>query len=116
MEKLIENEKIEIYTIRIPIEDSGHVSNCYFIIDKNTKEGIIVDPAYNEKYIIEEIKKSGFKIKVIYLTHCHGDHIGALEGVYEYLKNEKAIILIHEKDKEGLFDKIKNCKFLLRFS
>ncbi|MDD4375812.1 MAG: MBL fold metallo-hydrolase [Clostridia bacterium] len=115
MEKLIENDKIEIYIIRIPIENSGHLTNCYFIIDKDSKEGIIVDPAYNEKYIIEEIKKAGFKIKVIYLTHCHGDHIGALEGIYEYLKDEKAIILIHEKDKEGIFDKIKSCSFLLGF-
>jgi len=51
-------------------------------------------------------------LKIIYLTHCHGDHIAALENVYDKYK-DSVKILIHENDKEGIFDDDKNCKYIL---
>ena len=41
------------------------------------------------------------KLKYIYLTHCHGDHIG---GVSELKKHCGGKILIHRVDAEGLND------------
>jgi len=46
------------------------------------------------------------------LTHCHGDHIAALEEVYNKCQNNVEI-LIHENDKDGIFDDYKNCKYIL---
>lgn len=43
----------------------------------------------------------GGKLKYIYLTHCHGDHIG---GVMELKNRIGGKVLIHRFDAEGLYD------------
>lgn len=75
------------------------VTNCYIIEDENTKETIVVDPAGELNKIIELIDVLDANVKYIYLTHCHGDHI----GVAKELKQTKGgKILIHTEDSEGL--------------
>ena len=80
----------------------GEPTNCYIIYDQESKETMCIDPAGDvEKieYMIKEILKGN--LKYIYLTHCHCDHIGAVEKV----KQEKGgKILIHRFDAEGLYD------------
>ena len=74
-------------------------TNCYIIEDEKTKETMVIDPAGECDKIIELLDALGAKLKYIYLTHCHGDHIGAVEE----LKNTKGgKILIHTEDYEGL--------------
>ncbi len=78
---------------------NGIVTNCYIITDEKTKETIIIDPAEEEERIEELLDILGAKVKYIYLTHCHGDHIGAVEK----LKNRRGgKVLIHRDDYEGL--------------
>lgn len=55
-------------------------TNVYFLINKNTKEGIVVDPADNADYIAEQFRLRGYDLKAILLTHGHFDHFyGASE-------------------------------------
>ncbi len=78
------------------------LTNCYIVQDENTKETMVIDPGGEPEKIIEMLDILGAKVKYIYLTHCHGDHIGALNAV----KNAKGgKILIHRNDVEGLYDK-----------
>ena len=79
----------------------GEPTNCYIICDEETKETMVIDPAGDVDTIIEMLDILEAKLKYIYITHCHGDHIG---GVTE-LKNKKGgKILIHRFDAEGLND------------
>lgn len=79
----------------------GDPTNCYIICDEETKETMVVDPAGDVDTIVEMLDILEAKLKYIYITHCHGDHIG---GVTE-LKNKKGgKILIHRFDAEGLND------------
>ena len=79
----------------------GDPTNCYIICDEETKETMVIDPAGDVDTIIEMLNILEAKLKYIYITHCHGDHIG---GVTE-LKNKKGgKILIHRFDAEGLND------------
>ena len=79
----------------------GDPTNCYIICDEDTKETMVIDPAGDVDTIIEMLDILEAKLKYIYITHCHGDHIG---GVTE-LKNKKGgKILIHRFDAEGLND------------
>ena len=75
------------------------ITNCYIIVDEETKETMVIDPGGEAEKIIELLDILGAKIKYIYLTHCHGDHIGALNEV----KSKKGgMVLIQKDDYEGL--------------
>ena len=53
-------------------------TNCYIIQDEQTKETIVIDPGGEVYKIIEMLNIMNAKLKYIYLTHCHGDHIGGV--------------------------------------
>lgn len=72
-------------------------TNTYYVINPDSNEGIIVDPADNAKGIISRVEALGFKPVAILLTHGHFDHIMAAEEVRaEY--GIKAYIGINEKE------------------
>ena len=54
----------------------GMDQNVYFYFDEDTKEGVIVDPGDDAQQIIKLIDENEIKVKMILLTHGHGDHIG----------------------------------------
>ena len=81
----------------------GDPTNCYIILDEQSKEIMCIDPAGDAielSYMIQDILKGN--LKYIYLTHCHGDHIG---GVTELKDRCGGKILIHRDDAQGLNDK-----------
>lgn len=80
----------------------GDPTNCYIICDEKTKELMVVDPAGDVDKIIEIINILEGKLKYIYLTHCHGDHIG---GVVKLKNRMGGKILIHRFDADGLNNK-----------
>lgn len=77
----------------------GDPTNCYIVQDEKTKETMVIDPGGEAEKIIDMLNILEAKVKYIYLTHCHGDHIGALNEV-KAAKGGK--ILIHRFDAEGL--------------
>ena len=77
----------------------GEPTNCYIIVDEATKETMVIDPAGEEEKIIDMLNILEAKLKYIYLTHCHGDHTGAVVG----LQNKYgAKVLIERKESENL--------------
>lgn len=54
----------------------GDATNCYIVQDEKSKETMVIDPAGDVDKIIEMLDILQAKLKYIYLTHCHGDHIG----------------------------------------
>ncbi len=77
----------------------GDPTNCYIVLDEESKETMVIDPAGEVDKIEELIKIMGGNLKYIYLTHCHGDHI---MGVTELKNRLGGKILIHREDSEGL--------------
>lgn len=84
--------------------NSGYaeLTNCYIVQDENTKETMVIDPGGEPEQIIQMLDILEAKLKYIYLTHCHGDHIGALKEVNDAKGGR---ILIHRNDVEGLYNK-----------
>lgn len=77
----------------------GDPTNCYIILDEKSNELMVIDPAGSVDKIVELINILEGKLKYIYLTHCHGDHI---TGVIELKNRCGGKILIHREDAEGL--------------
>ena len=111
MKEIFDNDAIKLYSLKLELGMTGHITNSYILIDKKTNDAMLIDPAYNAKYIISVLNELNVNLKIIYLTHCHGDHIAALEDVYK--KYSTVTILIHKNDKDGIFDDDKNCKYII---
>lgn len=77
----------------------GDPTNCYIISDEKSKEIMVIDSAGDVDKIEEIIDILRGKLKYIYLTHCHADHI---MGVTELKNRCGGKILIHRDDSEGL--------------
>jgi len=73
--------------------------NCYIVQDENTKEAMVIDPGGSPAKIIEMLDAINAKVKYIFLTHCHGDHIGAVNEIREKCGGT---VLIHREDEPGL--------------
>ena len=51
--------------------------NTYFYIDDETLCGFVIDPGSEPDRLIDLVKKKGWNIEKILITHGHFDHIGA---------------------------------------
>ena len=74
-------------------------TNCYIIQDEESKETIVIDPAGELDKIVEMLNILNAKLKYIYLTHCHADHIGSAAQLHQ---NKGGKILIHRNGAKNL--------------
>ena len=77
----------------------GDSTNCYILFDEESKEAMVIDPAGDVDTIQAMLNILDAHIKYIYITHCHGDHIGGVKKLREICGGK---ILIHRNDAEGL--------------
>lgn len=74
-------------------------TNCYFAINDETKEVLIVDPGASGKRLAEIIEEEKLNPVAILLTHGHFDHAGAAAELAEHFHIE---IYAEEHEKETL--------------
>lgn len=56
----------------------------HFIIENETNNAVIIDPAWDTEYFIERAKKLGVTPVAIWITHGHHDHVSAVDGVKDH--------------------------------
>lgn len=74
------SEKLQLEKINLGMIQT----NCYLLINKDTKETIIVDPADEAAKLIRYITELQVKPVAIILTHGHYDHIGAAKEIAKH--------------------------------
>ena len=74
-------------------------TNCYLILNEETKEAVIVDPATCPDYLLSHVKSNGYIPKGIILTHGHFDHVMGIEG---WRLEYDIPVYLHEDEKEIL--------------
>lgn len=74
-------------------------SNCYLIGDRVTGEAILVDPSVSAEVMADMME--GFQVLGIVLTHCHFDHMMALN---EAIELTSAPVMVGREDALGLTD------------
>ena len=71
-------------TLCVKTFDVGPMLNIIYLIwDNKTKEGAIVDPAWDIQPILMFIKKNNIKLKRILLTHSHHDHVNSIDKLLQ---------------------------------
>jgi len=74
-------------------------TNCYFVINDDTKEVLIIDPGASAKQLGEKVKEQDLTPVAILLTHGHFDHAAAAEELAQLLHVK---IYAHEAEQETL--------------
>ena len=71
-------------------------TNFYYLHREGSNETIVFDPADLGDRLYEELDKRGLKVKAIFLTHAHFDHIFGVEALKERT-GAPVYACIHEK-------------------
>ena len=86
--------KVEQYVVG-PVQ-----TNCYFAINDDTKEVLVIDPGASADQLAKKIRQEKLIPIAILLTHGHFDHIGAANEVREHY----GIKIYASCDEEKLLD------------
>ena len=85
-------------------------TNCYFAINDELKELLIIDPGASARQLAERVRAEGGRPVAILLTHGHFDHATAAE---ELAKEFDIPIYAHEDEKETLEDSELNASWMM---
>jgi glyoxylase-like metal-dependent hydrolase (beta-lactamase superfamily II) len=85
-------------------------TNCYIVINDETKECFIIDPGASGKQLAEKIKQDNLIPVAVLLTHGHFDHAG---GVDDLAKEFDIKIYAHEAEEDTLHDPQKNVSWMV---
>lgn len=91
-------------------------TNCYFLYREGAQECIVADPGDKGAGIYDALRKNGFRVAGILLTHGHFDHIWGLKELRDAANAaaeceggaEQVKVYAHEDERELLRDSHKN--------
>lgn len=86
-------------------------TNCYLVVDEDSQEAIIIDPADEANFISEQILKQNLNLKAIIATHGHFDHILA---AWELTLAFNLPLSFHPQDKSIVNYMQKSARFWLK--
>ncbi len=89
----------ELQVLEYTVGEIG--TNCYLLVNTDTKETIIVDPGGDAPMIEKNIEKNHLKPVAIFLTHAHYDHAHDAKTVKEAYQIP---IYAHEAEVETMKD------------
>lgn len=85
-------------------------TNCYIVINEESKECFIIDPGASGKKLAEKMRQDELTPVAILLTHGHFDHAGAAE---ELAKAFDIKVYAHEAEAETLRNPEKNVSWMV---
>lgn len=85
-------------------------TNCYFAINRETGELLIVDPGADAAKLAEKIRQEKLTPRGILLTHGHFDHAGAAKALAEQFQIP---VYAYQAEKEVLEDSGKNASWMM---
>lgn len=70
-------------------------TNSYLVYSEASQLAVVIDPAAADPSIPDFLEKNGLKLKYIFLTHSHLDHIGGVSALKAKYHPE---IILHQND------------------
>ena len=85
-------------------------TNCYFAINDESKETIVIDPGAGADQLMKMLTQNGLKAVAILLTHGHFDHAAGAKRLAELCQ---AKIYAYEAEKETLENEEENACWMI---
>ncbi len=102
----MKKEQERMANLRVMEYTVGEImTNCFFIVNEDTKETLIIDPGAEARRLSDRIMSEGLTPVAILLTHGHFDHTGAADALKDAFKIP---IYAYEGEKQTLEDPILN--------
>ena len=82
------------------------VNFVYLIGDDDTRDAVVVDPAYGVADILDVLEGDGMRLAGVLATHHHPDHVGgsmmgySIEGISKVLERRPVPIHVHRDEAE----------------
>ncbi len=86
-------------------------TNCYIVINDETKECFIIDPGASGKQIAEKLRQDSLIPVAVLLTHGHFDHAASAKTL---AKEFDIKIYAHEEEADTLRDPQKNVSWMIQ--
>ena len=88
---------------------AGQMANFMYLIgDPQTREAVIVDPAWDVDGLIDLAQSDGYRVTAALVTHYHPDHVGGdllglpVEGLGRFLARCAGPVYVNKHEAEGL--------------
>ena len=69
--------------------------NAYLVIDRVSRDAAMVDPGDDADRLIEAVEQANVRLRAIWLTHAHFDHVGAVRALRTRFE---VPVFLHEED------------------
>jgi hydroxyacylglutathione hydrolase len=79
----------------VPFETGPLQENAWLVIDRATRDAAMVDPGEDADLLIAAVERAGVRLRAIWLTHAHFDHIGAVKALRARFE---VPVFLHEAD------------------
>ncbi len=96
-------------TVYLRQMELGPMQNFVYLIgDPETRDCVVVDPAWEIEAILEQIQADGMRLNGVLVTHTHQDHVGGhlfghdIPGIEELLAKAPAKVYVHAAEREFL--------------
>ncbi len=90
--------------------DYSFKANSFLIADEESCEAAIIDPSMDRGSYEEILKKNGYHLKYILITHNHFDHVWNYDDLYDSFG---VTGLIEQTELDGINDSRSNASFLM---
>ena len=69
----------EIISLKLGPEDFPNF--VYFVLDSSSRDTVLIDPAWDDRSIVETLDRNQLTLRGILLTHSHSDHVSAVQSI-----------------------------------
>ena len=67
--------------------DFEKLTNCYLVVNEETKQAIIIDPCKIANQLIAQIEEGNYDLMAVFITHKHENHyrgLKTLKKIYDF--------------------------------